>query len=382
MGRGNENQEELNSRKYGIPLYGAAWVPPAAGKEDSVTDSDSPATATAKRLIVFAGGGGEGHSGIPNALLLSAFDLESNSLSDKPVAKLGTGSDLPYRMAVHPGGEGLICSFSQSCRWFEWGSTSSNGEDVLSLKSSENVLEQLKDVGQQLAMTFNHEGSLLAVGGEDGKLRVFKWPSMEIILNEAPHPSVKDLNFSLDGKFLVSVGNGAGKIWNVETSTSVASLPKETGEILGYCQFSQTTGNDQVLYVTSMRGKDSRIVKFNTSWQRISTTCITRESVCAFNVSPDGKLLAIGTAEGNIIIISSTNLRVHTYVKKAHLGFVTASAFSLDSRALVSTSMDSSSRVTLIKDKKKDGMNLWIILLIIILAVAVYYAKTKELIPL
>ncbi|KAL8520836.1 hypothetical protein ACS0TY_011404 [Phlomoides rotata] len=54
----------------------------------------------------------------------------------------------------------------------------------------------------------------------------------------------------------------------------------------------------------------------------------------------------------------------------------------LNFRALVSTSMDSSSRVTSIKDKKKDGMNLWIILLIIILAVSVYYAKTKELIPL
>ncbi|KAL8507912.1 hypothetical protein ACS0TY_018457 [Phlomoides rotata] len=219
---------------------------------------------------------------------------------------------------------------------------------------------------------------------QDGKLRVFKWPSMEIILNEAPHSSVKDLNFSLDGKFLVSVGNGTGKMTAYYTSSILSSkfLLLIPGEILGYCWFSQTTGNDQVLYVTSMRGKDSRIVKFNTSWQRISTTCITRESVCAFNVSPDGKLLAIGTAEGYIIINSSTNLWVHTYVKKAHLGFVTASAFSLDSRALFSTSMDSSSRVTLIKDKKKDGMNLWIILLIIILAVSVYYAKTKELIPL
>ncbi|KAL8465529.1 hypothetical protein ACS0TY_034866 [Phlomoides rotata] len=82
-----------------------------------------------------------------------------------------------------------------------------------------------------------------AAPAQDDKLRVFKWPSMEIILNEAPHPSVKDLNF----------------------------------------------------------------------------------------------------------------------------------------RALVSTSMDSSSRVTLIKDKKKDGMNLWIILLIIILAIYVYYAKPKNL---
>lgn len=37
-------------------------------------------------------------------------------LSAFKVAKLGTGADLPYRMAVHPGGEGLICSMPKSCR--------------------------------------------------------------------------------------------------------------------------------------------------------------------------------------------------------------------------------------------------------------------------
>lgn len=33
------------------------------------------------------------------------------------VFKLGIGADLPYRMAVHPGGEGLICSLPKSCKY-------------------------------------------------------------------------------------------------------------------------------------------------------------------------------------------------------------------------------------------------------------------------
>ncbi|KAJ0750703.1 hypothetical protein HanLR1_Chr05g0185011 [Helianthus annuus] len=35
--------------------------------------------------VIFAGGGGEDRSGIPNALVISLFDSASNSLSDHPV---------------------------------------------------------------------------------------------------------------------------------------------------------------------------------------------------------------------------------------------------------------------------------------------------------
>ncbi|CAA0832966.1 SEC12-like protein 2 [Striga hermonthica] len=180
-------------------------------------------------------------------------------------------------------------------QWFEWDSTTSKDDHTLNLKSSEKTLVQLEDVGQQLAMTFNSEGNLLAVGGEDGKLRVFKWPSMENTLDEAnAHASVKDLDFSPDGKFLVSVGSGPARIWNVSTSTSVASLPKQNDEIFGFCRFSRSSGTDQVLYITAMRDKGGCMIKWNTSsWKSISSTHVSRDPISAFNVSPDGKLLAV-----------------------------------------------------------------------------------------
>ncbi|XP_057801873.1 SEC12-like protein 2 isoform X1 [Salvia miltiorrhiza] len=370
-----EAGKEFSCKNYGVPLYAAAWVPSAAVRLHTANELKIPA----KPLVVLAGGGGEGNTGIPNALLLSAFDSESCALSDQPVAKLGTGSDLPYRIGVHPGGEGIICSFlTKKCRWFEW---DSNGQ-TLRLKSSEKVLKPLEDVGLQLALTFNTEGNLLAVGGEDGKLRVFKWPAMESILGETnAHPSVEDLDFSPDGKFLVSVGSGPGRIWDVASSSSVASLPQENDEIFRFCRFSRSIGTDQVLYITTKRDKGGSIVKWNpTSWERISSTFVSRDPVTAFNVSPDGKLLAVGTTEGDILIISSANMRTRTVIKNAHRLNVTALAFSSDSRAVVSASYDSSSRVTLIKDEKKGG--LWIIVFFILLAVALYYAKDSGYLPL
>ncbi|KAA8518166.1 hypothetical protein F0562_015640 [Nyssa sinensis] len=400
MVKNSRNPDPPNCKKYGVPFYGASWVPRRVIKsfpnltqgDDSREDKDevsgnrsSPSLPSnaAEYYLVLSGGGGEGCSGIPNAVLLVHFDFASNLLSDQPVAKLGTGADLPYRMAVHPG-EGLICSLPKSCRWFEWDAVKSTDAHKLGLKSSEKVLNQLEDVGQQLALTFNNEGSVLATGGEDGKLRVFKWPSMETILDQADaHASVKDLDFSPDGKYLVSVGSGGpGRVWDVTSSTPIASLPKENDEVFSFCRFSQTSDKNQVLYITAMRGHGGSIVKWNTtSWKRMSSKHIVRDPISAFNVSADGKLLAIGTIQADILILNSTSMRVQTIIRKAHLGLVTSLMFSEDSRALVSVSLDSSARVTQIKDEKNNGLSVWIIVFIILLAVATYYVKTGGVLP-
>ncbi|KAJ7954235.1 SEC12-like protein 2 [Quillaja saponaria] len=307
--------------------------------------------------LAFAGGGGEGRSGIRNVIGLGHFDIASNSLSDQLVARLETGSDLPYRMAVHPGGDGIICAMPNSCRWFEWDGNNREQVNELGLMTSERMLTHLEDVGQQLALAFNNDGSALAVGGEDGTLRVFKWPSMEMILNEPKaHTTVKDLHFSSDGRFLVSLGSGGPcRVWDVTSSAVLASLSKENDEIFSSCRFTQTDDNTQVLCIAAVTGKGGSILTWNTNtWTRIGTKPIVRDPICAFNVSADGKFLACGTIQGDILIVSSTNMRIQSMIRKAHLGIVTALRFSDDSRALASVSMDGSARVTLIEDKKKS----------------------------
>ncbi|KAH0743683.1 hypothetical protein KY290_031676 [Solanum tuberosum] len=382
--------DSANSKNYGVPIYGAGWVPPNAlrsavepSADDEKDDGDKSSPSAPGNYVVLSGGGGEGNIGIRNALIVAQFDYDSNVLSDEPVARLGTGGDLPYRMAVHPGGEGLICSLPKSCRWFDWDFQTTENRS-LGLRSSEKVLEPLEDVGQQLALTFNNEGSLLAVGGEDGKLTVFKWPSMENILDQAnAHASVKDLDFSPDGKFLASVGSGPCRIWDVSKSTSVASLTKENDEIFGYCRFAPISDENQVLYITTMRDQGGSISKWSTTtWRRIKSKRVVRDPICAFNISPNGKLLAIGTIEGDVLVVSSNNLQVQNVVKKAHLGLVTTLKFSEDSRALLSASLDSRVRVTIIKEEKKSGLSLWIVILVLLIAIAVYYAASNGILPL
>ncbi|XP_059448360.1 SEC12-like protein 2 isoform X2 [Corylus avellana] len=393
--RKSKGPDSPNFQKYGVPFYSAAWVPYKSIKFDQEEDreqstdevsgghesSPAPEPSAAQDYVVLAGGGGEGRSGIPNAVVLSRFDFASNVLSDQPVAKLGTGSDLPYRMAVHPGGDGLVCSFPKSCRWYEWDGEKSEEAHKLCLKLSDNVLTQLEGVGQQLALAFNNEGSALAAGGEDGNLRVFMWPSMEIVLNEAnAHTTVKDLDFSPDGKYLVSLGNrGPARVWDMTSSTVVASLSKENDEVFSSCRFSESNDTNRVLYIAAVTGRGGSIVTWNTTtWKRMGSKPVVRDTISAFNISPDGKLLACGTTQGDILILNSTSMRVQTIVRKAHLGFVTALAFSHDSRGLASVSLDSSARVTLIEDKKNTGgLSLWVIVFFILLAIAVYFMKKE-----
>ncbi|KAI4312486.1 hypothetical protein MLD38_037292 [Melastoma candidum] len=390
--------EERNYRKYGVPLYCAAYVPsrllllqqraeeePAEGGDrDKVDEELVHGLETDRDYVLLAGGGGEGRNGIPNAVLLAAFEYADNSLSPEPVYRLGTGSDSPYRMAVHPNEDGFVCAFPNGCRFFEWDNIKGKDSHDYGLKTSDKVLKELENVGQQLALAFNHDGSVLAAGGEDGKLRIFKWPSMDIILDEdQAHSSVKDLDFSLDGKFIVSLGDsGPCRIWDVASCASVASLAKEAGERFGYCRFSTNIDGSNILYTTAMAGGGGSIITWDaSSWKRMSTKQLVRDSINAFNVSSDGKLLAIGTGDGDILIVNSANMKAEMTIKKAHLGFVTALSFSPDSRAVVSVSMDSSARVTQIHYKKPGGgMNSWfVIILIIIVAIAFYSVQQQGL---
>ncbi|EOA24455.1 hypothetical protein CARUB_v10017713mg [Capsella rubella] len=298
-----DTHQPSNMQTYGVPIYAAEWIPEVSVRskiimdpkksEDDVDESESESSS--RSCIVLCGGGGEGRSGIPNVILICRVDLDTNSLSEQPLGKLVLGTDLPYRMAVHPREGGLICALPNSCRLFDWPNIMSPREDNQTTEESEEVIKELEDVGQQLALAFNPEGTVLAAGAEDGTLRVFEWPSMKTLLNESQaHSSVKSLTFSEDGKFLVSLGGPLCRVWEVNASTAVASLSKEKDEMFASCRFSVDSAGNEVLYIAANTERGGSIITCDTtSWKRKDSKLIKNNSISAFNVSADGKLLAM-----------------------------------------------------------------------------------------
>ncbi|KAL1208293.1 SEC12-like protein 2 [Cardamine amara subsp. amara] len=381
-----------NMQTYGVPIYAAEWIPEEAVRSKIAKDQDnsddgesSSSSSSSGSYIVLSGGGGEGRSGIPNVILICGVDLNTNSLSEQPIGRLVVGTGLPYRMAVHPREDGLICALPNSCRLFDWENIMRPREVDQAGEESEELIKELKDVGQQLSLAFNHEGSVLAAGAEDGILRVFEWPSMKTLLNESKaHSSVKSLTFSESGKFLVSLGAPLCRVWDVNASTAIASLSKEKDEMFASCRFSVDSLGNEVLYVAANTERGGSIITWDTtSWKRRRSKLIKNNSISAFNVSADGKLVAIGTLEGDVLIIDSTKMQTNQVVKKAHLGLVTALTFSPDSRGLVSVSFDSRARLTMIEGKgEKRGINLWVaaLLLVLVYVVSYYFMVAKGII--
>eukprot|EP01018_Ginkgo_biloba_P036414 Gb_05819 [translate_table: standard] len=368
MGK-NRKVTEACMKKYSFPLFCASWADVPQKSKEGENEEDKGR----RGYLILGGGGGDGRTGVKNALVAARYDFDTCSLSEA-VHTFYTDDDPPYRMAVHPVRDGIICSFSNGCRWFELDGQDESEAEVV-IKPENKTLTELEDVGQQRSLVFSTDGTLLAAGGEDGHLRVFEWPSLKIVLDQpAAHKSIKDLDFSLDGTFLASLGDsGPCRVWNLSTSSAVASLSVDKGESLGFCRFSRD-GLKPLLFMTVKQGEKGLISHWDTNaWKKVGTQVFEKNPISAFSISSDGKLLAIGTSEGDVSVIEVSKMRLYQRVKGAHIIFVTSMEFSRDSRALVSVSGDSSARVTRIERQKHTAATLQILFLIMFLAILAFH---------
>ncbi|XP_024360191.1 SEC12-like protein 2 [Physcomitrium patens] len=366
----------LCSKKYGQPLFAGAWV---KGKKKGDGDGDGKEEAEEEGLVLLAGGGGNQRSGVPNSLLLAEYDFESTVLTDA-LDTFTTADDPPYRMAAHPAGEGVVCSFEKDCRLFEVCRDDASGKVKVGV--AEREIQGLQGVGEQNCLVFSPDGTCLAAGGDDGHLRVIEWGTFKVLLDKAEaHKSIKDLDFSLDGSLVASTSDdSACRIWDM-SGNCVSSLPSVRGEGIGFVRFSRD-GRKPLLYVAVRKYGAGFVSAFDTTtWKLTTSHKLQEDPISAFSISRDGRFLAIGSSEGAISIVDAASLSVCQTLKRAHMIFVTSMDFSPSGRAILSVSADSSARVTPVEPTNSGSRQGSLLLLVIFFLSMLVVVLGRDVLP-
>ena len=215
-----------------------------------------------------------------------------------------------------------------------------------------NVRPQYRDLDPQafakppekptLVAKFNHgpspihsvafspvDASLVASAGRDGIIKLWNINNTDIPLAILNHPAnYTFIAFSPDGKLLASSGNGKELIlWDVASGNKVNSIKG------GFAPFSfSPDGNQLATAYNEVKLWDIQNLKKITE---VTTLPFNEGWTCAVDISPDGKWIAVGYANG---VINVWDLQTKQLVKtlKTSLLEMEFLKFSPDNKFLVS----------------------------------------------
>ncbi|XP_066354691.1 SEC12-like protein 1 [Miscanthus floridulus] len=237
-------------------------------------------------------------------------------VSEEKVADIRLGGD--------PGAPspGLICATATGCRLFKL------IFEEFTVRIIPRDAPPLESVGPQKCLAFSTDGAKFAIGGEDGHLRIFHWPSMNVLLDEPKaHKSFRDMDISLDSEFLVSTStDGSARIWKIDEGAPLVNLTRSSDEKIECCRFSRD-GMKPFLFCTVAKGSKVVTVVWNVSdWKRIwykrllgkPTTTTTTTATKPLSPKQVGRFR--GSNDGDFCAVDVKKMEVSHWSKKVHLG--------------------------------------------------------------
>ncbi|XP_074269578.1 SEC12-like protein 1 [Silene latifolia] len=280
-----------------------------------------------------------------SVLEIFSYDSNTTSLSSSPMVTHEVDDGIIVTMAVHPNCEEIICSTtSGDCKVFEL------SFQEKSTKFSVREVPALQDVGLQNCVAFSVDGSKLAIGGDDGHLRIFEWPSMRVIIDEPKaHKSFSFMDFSLDSEFLASTStSGSARVWNVNEGVPVATLPRKQDEKFELCCFSKD-GTRPFLFCTEQKAKSKPVVGVwdMSTWKKIGHKQLLTKPASIISTSSDGKYLALGSRDGDFCVVDVKKMSVGHWSKRLHPGtFIGSLEFCPTERVVLTTTKEWGAKVT------------------------------------
>lgn len=232
------------------------------------------------------------------------------------------GDDCPQRLVLSPCGRSVVASMGRGgFRRIDISHTRHGPKLVDQTAAFQEKLQLLRaglvrdDVK---CMAFNRRGDLLAIGYDNGSLRVLAWPSLRLAFDksgaDAMRDMIRDVDFSHshdDDLMAATCEDGSCTIWHVPTATCIAQLPAPKGTPRAQftrCRFSRIPGQRLLYTLLKAQNGDATLVEWALG-EGASPAVVMRRMcrvskapVTAFEISRTGRQLALGTTEGGVMV--------------------------------------------------------------------------------
>ena len=280
----------------------------------------------------------------PSAQTESEPRQHSHSLKVKPL-KTYQGYTNGIR-AVAFLGENSIISGGDSCDLSVWDRRSCQRKASLSLHH-----------GRIWAIAVDRQNKRIASASDDHTVRLWDAATGKCLITLPGHRNwVRTVAFSRHGQFLASAGDDCTiRIWNTGSGYCLKTL-EQTAADKRYWIRSVAFDPQNARYLVS--GGDSQVVE---RWDRKEGTCKPLAShtqrIYSVAYSPDGKLIASGSADATVKLWDTEAGNVRHHLKNADMAIQTV-AFSPDGRYLAAGGEDQVVYVWSLDDKTLEDKNI------------------------
>ncbi|KAL1916013.1 uncharacterized protein VTP21DRAFT_6017 [Calcarisporiella thermophila] len=309
---------------------------------------------THQNKLVAAGGGGYGHSGVPNKI--AVYKIKPSEKECEKTHEHSYQGDAPNSLATHPDVPQFITGINESEKQVVNGDNENCklfaiGETEITLGTKCKTVESNKIEHYQRVARFSGDGKKIATGtseGKEGKLIVLNYPTLERAFDPVDfvdEDGVIDASFDHTNRLLAATSKKRINILDVNTGESLQTiqrpvLAKSTLYDFRACRFGRGETEGYLYTVVYNKGHSKSFVcKWDAQkWDKVKQR--TLGPITAFAISYDGKLLGYATADYSIGLLDAQTLRPLVRVPRAHTYIITSLCFSRDGRLLVSGGAD------------------------------------------
>lgn len=328
------------------------------------------------RHVIVGGGGGTSKTGVANGFEIFELSHDGRKFVAEEVTRHETGGNVVMNSSVFSDNKHsyLIAGQESHCQLYNVNSVLVREEvDIENIGNNHSEIRQRKprtkektdnnkNIKKKLKFNItpsdsvqtdfngpeplsrvariNHNGKLLATGGTDGCVRLWRFPSLlPLTVLKAHQKEIDDIDFSQYGNYLITIAkDGAAILWDCVKGKENKRLswkqPEGSKYLYKRCRFGivENEKKSALYMLANPTGLAKRQKSYLQQWLPeegvLKKVAEFDESLSALAVRDDGRFIAVGTMfGGSVLLYVAFSLQCVLNIPGAHSMFVTGLEF-------------------------------------------------------